>query len=115
MLLWLRARERYRDKVAIISGVDLHKISQNEWMDNFDLWPADTHIHIGKYLLLNPSPYSKDDLLNYKSLDSYINFIFGWVREVLVKNTKQLFLLRHLHNIQWLSNLNVELYSNCTG
>ena len=36
-------------------------------------------------LLLNPSPYSKDDLLNYKSLDCYINFTNGWVREILVK------------------------------
>ena len=36
-------------------------------------------------LTLGPSPYSTRDLLNYKSLASYVNFIFGWVRQVLVK------------------------------
>jgi len=43
------------------------------------------HIHIGMYLLLTPSPYTKDEVLNYKSLDSYKNCSSGWVREVVVK------------------------------
>ncbi len=37
------------------------------------------------YLLYTPSRYTGEDLLNYKSLDCYINFVSGWVREVLVK------------------------------
>ena len=36
------------------------------------------------YLVLTPSPYTGDELLNYKSLDCYRNFLSGWVREVLV-------------------------------
>ena len=35
--------------------------------------------------MLSPSPYTSNDLLNYKSLDCYVNFISGFVREVLVK------------------------------
>ena len=31
-----------------------------------------------------PSQYSGEDLLNYKSLDCYQNFLSGWVRKVLV-------------------------------
>ena len=38
------------------------------------------------YLLYSASLYiGEEDLLNYKCLDCYINFISGWVREVLVK------------------------------
>ena len=38
------------------------------------------------YLLYSASLYTgEEDLLNYKCLDCYINFISGWVREVLVK------------------------------
>ena len=44
-----------------------------------------THIHVGMYLLLRSSAYSKEDLLNYKSMNCYVNFLSGWVREVLVK------------------------------
>ena len=36
------------------------------------------------YLIATPSPYTKEQLLNYKSLDSYQNFVCGWVCEVHV-------------------------------
>ena len=56
-------------------------------MDGVDTWPSITHIQVGVYLLCTPSPYTNEELLNYKSLDPYINFVSGWVREVLVKIT----------------------------
>ena len=34
------------------------------------------------YLLFSLSPYTQDQLMNYKSLDCYQNFANGWVREV---------------------------------
>ena len=37
------------------------------------------------YLILSPSPYSERDTMNYKSLDSYQNFVKGCVRRVLVR------------------------------
>ena len=37
------------------------------------------------YLLYTPSKYTGDNLLNYKSLHYYVNFVSGWVREVMVK------------------------------
>ena len=40
-------------------------------------------MHVGMYLVLSPSPYTSNDLLNYKSLDCYVNFISGFV--ILVK------------------------------
>ena len=50
-----------------------------------DLWPAVTSVHIRMYLLVTPSPYTGEQLKNYKSLDCYIKFLLGWVREILVK------------------------------
>jgi hypothetical protein len=37
-------------------------------------------------ILVTPSPYSGNDLVNYKSMDCYINFLSGWVREILVRS-----------------------------
>ena len=58
--------------------------SASGWND-VDLWPAIAPVHACMYLITTPSPYTKEDLLNYKSLDSYQNFTRGRVREVKVK------------------------------
>ena len=68
--------------LSIIGGFDPY---ESEWQDDVDLWPSTTYIHLGMYLLDNPSPYTEEDLMNYKSLDCYINFVSGWVREVFVR------------------------------
>lgn len=39
------------------------------------------YMYIIMYLILTPSSYTEND----KILDSYQNFVKGWVREVLVK------------------------------
>ena len=64
-----------------------------------DLWPSTTYIHLGMYLLVNPSPYTGEDLMNYKSLDCYINFVSGWVREVFVRkvNDKRVVIVKVSH------------------
>lgn len=79
------SKKRYEDKLELVNGIDPYEIPRSEWQDNVDLWPAITHVHVCMYLILSPSPYTKEDLLNYKSLDCYQNFVQGWVREVLVK------------------------------
>jgi hypothetical protein len=53
------------------------------------MWPAITYVHVCMYLILYPSPYTQEDMLNYKSMDSFKNFQNGWVREVLVKEINQ--------------------------
>lgn len=79
------AKKRYLDKIGIIGGLDPYETVRSEWQDDVDLWPAVTCVNIGMYLLLTPSPYTSEELKNYKSLDCYINFLSGWVREILVK------------------------------
>ena len=80
-----KGKQRYLEKLKILDGVDPYEISKSDWIDDVDLWPGVTYIHVGMYLLLGPSPYSSEDLLNYKSLASYVNFTSGWVRQILVK------------------------------
>ena len=80
-----KGRERYLEKLAVIGGVDLYEIPRKDWTDDVDLWPAITYVHVGMYLVLSLSPYTSNDLLNYRSLDCYVNFISGLVSEVLVK------------------------------
>ena len=78
-------RERYTAKLNDKNGQDPYEIPRNEWLDDFDSWPNVTYIHVGMYLLFSASPYTKDQLMNYKSLDCYQNFANGWVREVYSK------------------------------
>ncbi len=49
----------------MIGGVDPYEIPRNEYLDDMDLWPAITHIHVGMYLLFSPSQYSGEDLPNF--------------------------------------------------
>ena len=79
------SKRRYCEKLKLVNGTDPYEVSMNEWQDDIDHWPAVTHVHVCMYLILTPSPYTENDMLNYKSLDSYQNFVKGWVREVLVK------------------------------
>ena len=73
------SKKRYLDKLCHIGGLDPYQTGIDEWEDNTDLWPSIIHINLGMYLLAMPSPYSGDDLLNYKSLDSYIKTLCTWV------------------------------------
>ena len=77
-------KKRYPKNVALINGDDSYAISKEEWTDNVDFWAAITYIHIGLYLLFTPSRYTREDLQNYNSLDSF-QFLAGWVRELLVR------------------------------
>ena len=78
-------KKRYLEMLSKIGGLDQYQTARNEWLDDIDLWLSVTSVHIGMYLLVTPSPYTGKDLVNYKSLDCYMNFLSGWVREILVK------------------------------
>ena len=81
-----RCKERYKEKLQFLDGQDPYEISCKEWKDDVDLWPAVTYIDVGMYLLFSPSPYTREELRNYKSMESYQRFIAGWVRDILVKD-----------------------------
>ena len=80
------SRERYLNKLKLVDCQDPYAMPKENWKDDVDLWPSTTYINVGMYLLFSPSPYTQEDLQNYKSLECYQRFIAGWVREILVKD-----------------------------
>ena len=76
------AKKRYREKLdRIVSNVsDPYVLSKNSSVEFFPSieWPD-----VYNYLVNTPSPYTKESLKAYKSLDAY-NFVkSGWVGDVL--------------------------------
>ena len=75
-------QRRYSKKLKLIGGKDPYEIPIQDWKDDIDLWPSTTCIHVGMYLVFSPSPYTGDDLQNYKSLECHQRFVDGWVRDI---------------------------------
>ena len=63
------------------------KFHEMKWIDDVDSWPNVTYIHVGMYLLFSLSPYTQDQLMNYKSLDCYQNFSRGFKQGLWQKST----------------------------
>lgn len=79
-------RSRYAAKLMTINNLDPYEIPKEDYKDDVDLWPSISCIHVGMYLVFTPSPYTGDDLLNYKSMECYQRFTSGWIRDILVKD-----------------------------
>ena len=82
------AKKRHLGKLHVVVGLGPYETEKKEWEDNVDLWSSITYVNLGMNSLVTPSPYSGEDLINYKSLDFYKNFLFGWVSEVLVRSVR---------------------------
>ena len=66
----------YIEKIAVI-GEDPYKISKRELSSSPDILPSVTYPDIYNYLVVNPSPYSTEELKAYKSLDAYSLCVAG--------------------------------------
>ena len=66
-------KARYLEKLSILGGFDPYESEKSQWLDDIDLWPSITHIHLAMYLLYTPSRYTGEDL--YES-DIHIERIF---------------------------------------
>ena len=76
------AKERYLNKIKEINGQDPYEIPKCEWEDDVESWPDVSYIHVGMYLLFSSSPYTKEQLMNYKSLDCYQNFAGNFKQKI---------------------------------
>ena len=90
------SRKRYDEQISIADGIDPYTLKKSQLSSEFEHFPRITYPDIVNYLLFAPSPYSRDDLKNFKSLESYNHFVCGWVREVgmFVQNGKVIILGR---------------------
>jgi len=78
--LEVSARERYDTKIADI-GIDPYEVTSGFSCD-FSGLPPITYIDIINYLVNTKSAYTMEQLKAIKSLDSYNQFVNGWVRDV---------------------------------
>ena len=80
--LWNGALQKQLVFISLI-GDDPYKIPKGNFSNSHDVLPAVTYPDIYNYLVASPSPYSKEDLKAYKSLEAYNQFVCGWVRDIV--------------------------------
>ena len=82
------AKDRYTEKLRLIGLTedgDPYKLwVDGDMVDNMSLWPPVEYGHIFSYFIDRPGVYTKQQLLQWKSMDAYNYFKSGRVREVLV-------------------------------
>ena len=84
------AQKRYIEKIKLIDNEDPYSIKKSEMSSDKSLFPSITYPDIVNYLLFAPSPVTQEELKAYKSLESYNQFVSGWIKEMYVKSYKTL-------------------------
>ena len=80
-----KTAQRYKEKIGIINNLDPYTLKRKELNENIELYPAVTYPDMVNYFLFAPSPLTSDELKCYKSLQSYNNFLQGWVQWIGVR------------------------------
>lgn len=79
------AKARYIEKIKRINKIDPYLLPKRELSTNVEDFPDLSYVDMVNYLVYGVSYYSSADLKAYKSLQSYNQFICGWVYDVYVK------------------------------
>ena len=77
-----QSKRRSKVKINIIQGYDPYQIKKEELSSGISKFPPVTYPDIVNYFLFSLSPLTKEELKAYKSLDSYNQFVSGWIKEV---------------------------------
>ena len=72
-------RQRYYDKISGI-GFDPYLADDKTFNRDFKNFPNVQYINIVNYMLFTVSAYTQQQLMNYKSLESYRLFSDGYVK-----------------------------------
>ena len=79
------SKARYKEKINLLGGCDPYDIKKDQMVVNIDKFPSVTYPDIANYFLFALSPLTKEELKAYKGLESYNQFVSGWVKEVSMK------------------------------
>ena len=86
--LQAEAKEQYLRKLNLldlsVSRDPYAASNEDNFVDNMALWPSVEFGHIFCYFIERPGTYSKQELLQWKSLDAYKYFESGHVRAIKV-------------------------------
>jgi len=91
---------RYVEKISAIGFVDPYCIEMDNFVADKDKYPDVTYPDIVNYMLFARSSVTSEELKCYKGLESYNQFLSGWVKDVKLQNfgNKVLFIGRVAHS-----------------
>lgn len=84
-LLSADRKKRYSVKISKIDNVDPYTLKKSDFVYEQDFYPKITYPDIVNYLLFAPTPVTSEEMKNYKSLESYNQFLCGWVKEIGIR------------------------------
>ena len=77
-------RERYKEKLRDIAGLDPYQLPKSEWDSDLNRLPPLLNLDLINYLVYSVSYYTQTEFRNYKALESYQQFVEGWVDDLKI-------------------------------
>ncbi len=83
---WISMQDRYREKLGMLGGISDPYLMMEEALEGLEWqnWPEVEYPGIYNYLINTLSPYTKEEMKAYKSLEGYRPFVDGWVSNIRV-------------------------------
>ena len=84
-----KAKKRFQEKLDAV-GLDVspYDIPADLWIDDPSKWPDLEWPEVHDYLINTPGVFTREAMKNRKSLESYNQFVSGWVRTVFIYQIK---------------------------
>ena len=86
----LKAKDGYKEKIKLVENVDPYTSLKEASTENFDCFPKVTYPDIVNYFLFVSSLLTREQLNVYKSLESYNQFVSGWVIGIKLSKSNML-------------------------